>query len=512
MVLSTKDNAPPQDKFWNSLSLLCLGFVIITSFFTYFYRYDYPQAPYWDENYYITDAQRELNGIFYMQIHPPLGKMLIALGESLVNANESDAQFLDTEHAGEFPKDFSFAGYRLFPALLGWLAAPLLFLCLLLILGSPLLATLLSFLIIFDNALIVHSRGAMLDSPLNFFVLLTILFFIVLTKLKSRKRLFLWLSAFTGIALGLAITTKMNGAFLLLLLPAIFWHMRKERRNALTSLFLIAAGFCITFISVWQIHLSRMEVIRPTLRDRGMYLASDVYKEILSEGKQSSLLSFPLMLRDHLRYAPYYNQGIPKLDLCKPDENGSPPFLWPFGVTAINYRWASAGADTYRYLYLVANPAVWLLGFSGVVFSAVYLFGPLFFTAKRTREEKERRFLAVTFLGLYGGYMAAFSIMDRVHFLYSYFPALLVSFLLLGIVFAEASAIGSWKLSEERKTLIAMLLACLIFLSFQIFRPFTYYEPITNDALGRRAIFRLWNLRCVGCEKPSPLVRRQCDA
>lgn len=512
MALSAKDDASTQKKLWNPLGLLCLSFVIITSFFTYFYRYDYPQAPYWDENYYITDAQRELNGIFYMQIHPPLGKLLIALGEAILNANENDAQFLDTEHAGEFPKDFSFAGYRLFPALMGWLTAPLLFLCLLLILGNPLVATLLSFLIVFDNALIVHSRGAMLDAPLNFFALLTILLFLVLIKMKERKRLFLWLSAFIGISLGLTITTKMNGAFLLLLLPAIFWHMRKERKNALTSLLLIITGFFMTFVSVWHIHLSRMEVIRPALRDQGMYLASDEYKEILKEGKQGSLLSFPTVLRDHLHYAPHYNQGIPKLDLCKPDENGSPPFLWPFGVTSINYRWASAGPDMYRYLYLVANPAVWFLGFLGLVISVVYLLGPLFFTSKRTQEEKERRFLAFVFLALYGGYMAAFSMMDRVHFLYSYFPALLVSFLLLGIVFAEASSIGSWKLTEERKTLIAMLFACLIFLSFQIFRPFTYYEPISNDALERRAIFRLWNLHCVDCEKPNPLVRSQCDA
>ena len=494
------------------LALLCLGFVLMTSFFTYFFRYDQPQAPFWDENYYITDAQRILNGVFSMQIHPPLGKLLIAAGEALFDGNQNDAQFLDTEHAGEFPKDFSFIGYRFFPALLGWLTVPLLFFCLLLITRHPLIATLLSFLALFDNALLVHSRGAMLDAPLNFFFVLSCALFLLLVRTKDRDRGFLWLSAGLGIGIGLTVATKLNGAILFLFFPALLWHLRKEWKHGLAAVALGGGAFFIVLMSVWYVHLSRMEVIRPALRDEGWYLASEEYKTIIREGEQRSLLAFPAMLRDHLRYAPHYNKGIPKLDLCKPDENGSPVFLWPFGVTAINYRWSSAGEETYRYLFLVANPAVWLAGVAGVILSGVFLLSPLFGAKRTSHLDREHAFLGATFFLLYMGYMTAFSMMDRVHFLYSYFPALLTSFLLLGIVLASARSIGAFLLTEERKTLIAMLLACLIFLCFQIYRPFTYYEPITNTGVEKRAIFRLWNLRCVGCEKPSPLVRRQCDA
>ena len=84
----------PLPKYFPKIDLvtfLCLLFVLFTSYFTYFHNYWVPSAPYWDENYYITDAQREMNGIFYMQIHPPLGKQLIALGEILFDANEDDA-------------------------------------------------------------------------------------------------------------------------------------------------------------------------------------------------------------------------------------------------------------------------------------------------------------------------------------------------------------------------------------------------------------------------------------
>ncbi|HLC76247.1 MAG TPA: phospholipid carrier-dependent glycosyltransferase [Candidatus Peribacterales bacterium] len=501
-----------EDLSRSSLSILCCVFVLLTSFFTYFFHYDQPQAPFWDENYYITDAERILNGVFFMQIHPPLGKLLIAAGEAIFDPNESDAQFLETEHAGEFPQDFSFVGYRFFPALLGWLTVPLFFLCLLLLTRNPLVATLLSFLIIFDNALLVHSRGAMLDAPLHFFFVLTCLLFLLLVHTKNRSKIFLWLSGGLGISIGLAVATKMNGAILFLFFPALLWHLRREWKSALATCVLSGSALLIAFMGVWYVHLSRMEIIRPALRDSGWYTASEEYKEILQQGAQRSLLAFPIMLRDHLQYAPFYNQGIPKLDLCKPDENGSPVFLWPFGVSTINYRWASAGENTYRYLYLVPNPAIWFVGLMGILLSAAFLLSPLFGAKRSLYVDRERAFIGTVFLMIYMGYVATFSMMDRVHFLYSYFPALIISFLLFGIVFSSVRAIGSFHFTEERKTLVAMFLACLIFLCFQIYRPFTYYEPITNDAVKNRSILRLWNLHCVGCEKPSSIVRHQCDA
>ena len=57
MVARDKTGASNESDFWNLLALLCLVFVLLTSFFTYFYRYQEPQAPFWDENYYITDAE-----------------------------------------------------------------------------------------------------------------------------------------------------------------------------------------------------------------------------------------------------------------------------------------------------------------------------------------------------------------------------------------------------------------------------------------------------------------------
>ena len=61
-------------------TLLLLGLITALSFFTYFHNYSTPQAFFWDENYHVASAQKYLNGVFFMEQHPPLGKLLIAAG------------------------------------------------------------------------------------------------------------------------------------------------------------------------------------------------------------------------------------------------------------------------------------------------------------------------------------------------------------------------------------------------------------------------------------------------
>ena len=59
--------------------------------------------------------------------------------------------------------------------------------------------------------------------------------------------------------------------------------------------------------------------------------------------------------------------------------------------------------------------------------------------------------------------------------------------------------IGAWELNEDRKTTILLTLGVLIFLGFQFYRPLTYNEPISDRAFERRAILRVWELKCVRC-------------
>ena len=540
-----------------------LGFVILLSYFTYFHRYTYPPYVYWDENDHIASAQKYLHGTYFMEQHPPLGKLLIAAGEGLLRPNPQSDQYLGTDYATNFPDGFSFAGYRMFPAMLAWFTAPLLFgIFYLLSRRNPLNATLLSFLYIFDNALIVHHRGAMLEGPFLFFCALNLFAFLLLWHETSKKK-FIWWSVLFGASFAALVTTKVLGLALILLLPAIVWRLLASRRDllrfvmvaggtlALLLLFLLTIpalwimallslaalggfivvlwkfiprsravpvlflgmipAFLMVYCSVWYVHFATGKAINPSLPDKGYYQASEEYKGYLAEGTTAGIAAFPYMLRDSLKYVTFYNAGAPRLDLCKTDENGSPWFFWPLGARSINYRWATPGilegqtaeTQTYSYLYLQANPVIWWSALLGLLMAAGIFFARMFFP---TREPFRNLPLLCIFFGIYLSFCIAVSQIGRVLYLYHYFLPLMLSFLVLAIVIDNIGTVWKWKVTEQGRSFALMAFAFLIFASFQFYRPLTYYEPITNAQVERRALLPLWGLHCVNCERNDPLV------
>ena len=490
--------------------------ILILSYFTYVYNYTYPPALFWDENYFLSSAQKYLTGTFFMEPHPPLAKLFIALGEHIVNANPDDWAFIGTDYAQTLSPGFSFAGYRLFPVLFAWGGALVFFGILLLLTRKALLAALFSFLYVFDNALIVHFRGAMLDSTMVFFVLLTILAFLLLLEYsplpspspkgvvphRGEGKRFKWAAIFFGLALAATAATKVLGLIVLLLVPVLLWSLRANRPHLWTFLRYGGISSLLLYCAIWQIHFSLATKINPELPDAGYYQASESYKRILTEGGQNSILSFPVMLRDSWNFLSHYEAGVPVLDLCKPDENGSPWFMWPVGARSINYRWETPDGDAYQYLYLQANPVVWGLGFLGVLASIGFLLSTFLLNVRL-----KYRFELTVFLGMYLAYMFVMSQVSRVMYLYHYFIPLILSFILLAIVLMQIKHIGILSLTDHRKKGVAMVMGILIFLAFQAYRPFTYYEPIGDRAVSNRSLLQLWDLRCINCSRDNPLVR-----
>lgn len=495
--------------------------VFVLSFFTYFWNYTNPPYLYWDENYHIASAQKYLNGVYFMEPHPPLGKLLIAAGEKLFNANPVDDQFIGTDYAKELPAGFSFMGYRFFPVLLGWLTAPLLYLIFLKITRKPTWALFLSFFYVFDNALITHSRAAMLDSTLLFFCVAMIALYQLILEYRNHKHWFPMLSLLLGITFACIMTTKALGLVMVLLFPVLALHLafdtNANKRSVVGGLLrfithhwshvpwgklaqcavMIVSGFLITYVAVWQIHFSIGKRVLPSLPDNGYYQASDTHKALLAAGKTN----FPLMLREHLGFLSHYAKGVPKLNLAKSDENGSPFFLWPFGARSISYRWETPDGSIYRYIYLQSNPVIWGLSLLGIMI-AFALLATSVLVPNVSSSMKYRTEIALWF-GIWLAYMLAVSQIGRVMYLYHYFIPLVFSFILFAYVFMELSQLGLLKLTDTRKNWILLTFGILIFAAFHFYRAFTYYELISDASFKRRAFFPLWELKCVHCERES---------
>ncbi len=489
---------------WTPKTTLLFCVVILLSYFTYVQGYNNPPNLFWDENYHIASAQKYLNGVFFMEPHPPLGKLLIALGEKLVHGNELNNQFIDTDYGKNIPKGFSFAGYRLFPTLLGWLTAPLFFLVFLLITRNPLAATILSFLYIFDNAIIVHTRGAMLDSTLLFFSTLCILTYLLALQWKEKPSHFAAMSLLWGLSFGCVMTTKLNGLIVILLAPALLFVIRKQKKQCMRFIGYGLVGFLCTYVGIWQLHFSLASTVNPQLKNEGFYRATPVYQNIVNEGRSHSILLFPTMWSEHMNFASHYQTGVPELNLCKADENGSPWFLWPIGGRTINYRWETVQESIYRYLYLVPNPAGWLITLAAILIAGALLVASKVLDLKKPLKNEYQLFV---FVGLYTSYMIIMSRIDRVMYMYHYFLPLSFGFIVVALVFAEIDQWGKRKLTERSKMVFLFGVAAIVFLFFQAYRPFSYYLPISDSQVQKRELIQLWDLRCVKCKKDNPIAR-----
>src|SRR5690606_14606461 len=90
--------------------------ILLISLGIYFPFYGSPQAMFWDENYHVASAQKHIDGVMYMEPHPPLGKMLMAVGEVVFGGNgDVDKQkLLETDYltGDNAPPAMTYKGFR----------------------------------------------------------------------------------------------------------------------------------------------------------------------------------------------------------------------------------------------------------------------------------------------------------------------------------------------------------------------------------------------------------------
>lgn len=544
--------------------------VILCSFFVFFFNYQNPPSPFWDESYHIASAQKYIDGVYFQEPHPPLGKLFIALGEKAFNQNpkqkfeesykkeveqdlskdsnirhvfdENSADdrqklqekrdkydFTKTDFIEKYPEGYSFAGVRFFAALFAFLAGYLFFLLAYQISKNYHLAFFISSFYIFNNALALHFRGAMLDGILMFFVLASLLYFTWLYR-KSKKTL--WHYFGLGFLIGLAIMTKVNSGVLLLLFPFLMYsenleyfknlklNWKKVLDNIIFKGFFLAWGLVLVVFLVQNIHV----ILGKRVLENKTYSSSSELIEAINKKQNANPYYTFVSFKDWLGYSESYASGVPKLDVCKTDENGSSPLTWPIGDRTISYRWdkyviknsnwwdisakfrpVTKTLDDYnamndyekkdyevvtQYLYLVPNPAAWLVSLIGVILSIVLLLGILFFGF-----QVKNKFLLefISFFSiLYLAYMVPVLFVERVLYLYHYFIPLVFGLILFYLL------ILNWLENKKDKSSIYLTLFAITIISlvcFFIFAPFTYYSPLTLQGFEMRNWFGFWKMR-----------------
>ncbi|MDZ7922634.1 MAG: phospholipid carrier-dependent glycosyltransferase [Marinagarivorans sp.] len=489
-----------QHKSW-----LTPGILLALSLLMYLAGLQYPKSMFWDENYHVVSAQKHVDGVMYMEPHPPLGKMLLGLSESVFNPNANiDLTALhstDYLKGDEMPKGMEFWAYRLPSALMMALSVWFLYQILFRITRYRFLAFIFSLYMIFDNAMVLHSRAAMLEGIQFFFILMSLWYFV--RTVTNKEVISLKHYVILGLIIGLVTAVKVNGLVLTLIYGMLLLEDKGQAllkgeflvviERAILSVAAFFAALAFIFCLVFYVHIGMgTKVIAGHT-----YKASPAYLESLKTNGSFSFTTFRHGLKDNLTYMSEYADGVPRLDNCKDTENGSYYARWPFGGKGINYRWSK---DTYDgvvkvgYAYLVGNPLIWLSVIAGILLSISLLLGRFVFDLP---VKDERLFMYILyFTGLYVSYMVAIAQIDRVMYLYHYFVPLLFGIINAALVFAYVFKDGL--LTGSRFTTVNLaLLGVMVVAVFAYFSPLTFNLPITEGQFELRNWFSLWNIEVI---------------
>ncbi|KAF1947298.1 dolichyl-phosphate-mannose-protein mannosyltransferase 1 [Clathrospora elynae] len=247
-------NLPGSD--WSLLSILTVIATVVRLF-----RIQQPTSVVFDEVHFGGFASKYIKGKFFMDVHPPLAKLLITLAGWL-GGFDGNFDFKDIGKDYLEPK-VPYVTMRLLPAICGVLTIPTMFLTLKAAGCRTTTAALGAGLVIFDNALVTQSRLILLDSPLVIFTAVTALAWTSFMNQHEQgpskafqPSWWFWLAA-TGLGLGATVSVKWVGLFTIAWVGTLtllqLWVLLGDAKNVTPRLWFkhfFARMFCLVVIPV----------------------------------------------------------------------------------------------------------------------------------------------------------------------------------------------------------------------------------------------------------------------
>lgn len=464
------------------LDIVLAGVSILAGYFLFFRGYSEIDRLIWDETFHIASAYKYLYGQFFLEPHPPLGKMFIAAGEALLepNAGFSGDEFWKNDTIARMPNGFDYSGVRFFPVVLSSLCPLLVYLIARVLTKSFLVSLLALGVFSFETALQAQFRAAMLDGMQLFFCLSAVLYYFAFIYERNRRRIF-HLCLF-GAIVGLAVSVKLNSLFLIVL--PLLHSLIQLIKNGFNWAGIISiakhimynigsiVACCLVLASMYLFHY----VLTCKSYKNGMYGTTN-YTDVVNS---AYLLYKPIsILQGNFEFMARYQKGVPELKIGDPKESGSMAVTWPFGYKPISYRWdyiAEDGKPRYAYLYYLPNPVShWLVALAVLVVFSRFMANVVY-----GRNEDGVEYILLV---LFCGYMVGISLPDRVMYSYHYIPAFSIGVLILVLEFQKVTASVGESVLSRSLSAIVIVGCCAIFWSsvYEI----TRWTPVSSNEFGR---------------------------
>ena len=400
---------------------------------------DSPKGKIFDEIYYATNAESLLqkgieidskSGLAQFIVHPPTGKWLIASGIKLFGYNEF--------------------GWRFAAAIVGSISIILMYFTAKKLFNNKLLSVFATALISLDGLHLVHSRIALLDIFLLFFIQIAVLAF-----LHSKY----WISA---LSLGLACSVKWSGLYVLIALALYVLVLDIRRNRYLGSQFPIR------------------EMIRKSLFFRFLqfgifpvviYVASWFSWFVTNTGWDRNYSSNPLFSLWH------YHSEILNFHTKLTEEHpySANPWSWLIQGRPTSFFYETpkscGGASCSQEILALGTPILWWAATLALLVTIGY------WVSKRDWQAE----ILLVVIG--ASYLPWFAIQERTMF--SFYAVAFEPFLLLTLVYLLSKIVR-----YQRR--IAIIFTAIVLVNFLYFLPIFLGLPITYNSWSDRMWLPSW--------------------
>ncbi len=415
--------------------------LLVISLLTHFAFFGHPNQTVFDEVHFGKFVSGYYTHEYYFDIHPPLGKLMIA---GFARIFDFKPEFSFAQIGEQFP-DNKYLALRFLPSLAGALLPLVIFLLALQLKFKPQAAFTAGFLVAIENALIVQTRYILMDGFLLLFGFLALLFYF--------RRKFVWMAIFGG----LAISVKWTG-LTFLALPLIietYEHFIKRAYARFIKYVLVFALVSLSiYFSIFALHFLLLS--KPGSGDA--FMSPGFHNENIF--KKFTELNIEMYQANQTLTAthPY----------------GSQWYSWPFLTRPIFY-WVSGDSR----IYLLGNPVIWWASTVAVILLLL-----------RNFQFSTFNFQLKTGYILLGGYflnLLPFIGIKRVMFLYHYLTGLVLAILIL-VYLIEKQDGSTWL--TAKKIFIGLAVASVV--TFIYFAPLTYGLPLSQQAYDARVWLPTW--------------------
>eukprot|EP01137_Pigoraptor_chileana_P024283 Opistho-2@91975 len=270
-ILEALFRTPRNRRIFVALIFLVLGIA------TRFHSISDPHQVVFDEVHFGGFASKYIQRSYFFDVHPPLGKLLIALPAYL---RGYDGSFTFKDIGLDYNRahvDVPYTAMRGMPALLNALVVPLAFLTMMEWGFSMSGSVVAGVLVLFENSFVTQSRFILLDSMLIFFVATSVYCWATFCNLRTRafsRQWWMWL-LLLGASLSCALSVKWVGLFVIALIGVHtlldLWRLIGDQKLSILDLVahFMARVACLIIVPIvgyvffYYIHFSILTISGP---------------------------------------------------------------------------------------------------------------------------------------------------------------------------------------------------------------------------------------------------------